>query len=83
MPKVHRVLDKLVLLSKKAKSKIVAGVASSSVFAMSAAAAPAISNTGAVTGDLDVGPFMGMAGLVVVALGAMWAVKRGLALIRG
>ena len=50
---------------------------------MPAAAAPAISNTGAVTGDLDVGPFMGMAGLVVVALGAMWAVKRGLALIRG
>ena len=66
-----------------AKGKLATVAASASVFAMTAAAAPAISNTGAVTGDLDVGPFMGMAGLVVVALGAMWAVKRGLALIRG
>lgn len=51
--------------------------------AVNAFAAPAMSNTGEVTGTLELNSFMGMAGLVVVASGAMWAVKRGLSLIKG
>lgn len=47
------------------------------------AAGVAIGADGAVTGDLELKTFMGMAGLVIVALGAMWAVKQGLRLIKG
>lgn len=65
------------------KSKVVAGVAAltaltSNVFA----AGITMGADGAVTGDLSVAPFMGVAGAVLVALGAIFAVKKGLSLIR-
>ena len=65
------------------KSKVVAGVAAltaltSNVFA----AGITMGADGSVTGDLSVAPFMGVAGAVLVALGAIFAAKKGLSLIR-
>lgn len=38
--------------------------------------------TGAVSGSLDKGTFMGIAGVVVTLLGVIFGVKRGLSLLR-
>ena len=38
--------------------------------------------TGAVSGDLDKTTFFGVAGAVLVLLGVMFGVKKGLALLR-
>lgn len=65
------------------KSKVVAGVAAltaltSNVFA----AGISLGSDGTVTGDLSVAPFMGVASAVIVALAAIFAVKKGLGLLR-
>lgn len=39
-------------------------------------------DTGKITGNLDLGPFMTGAGAVVVALAAMFAVKKVISLLR-
>ena len=67
---------------KTAKSKLFALGASALVLANSAMADITVSNTGEVSGSLDVGPFMSGAGIVIVALGAMWALKKVIGLLR-
>ena len=37
---------------------------------------------GTVTGDLNIAPFMGVAGAVIVVLAAIFAVKKGLSLLK-
>ena len=37
---------------------------------------------GKITGSVDLAPFMTGAGVVIVALGAMWAVKKVISLLR-
>ena len=37
---------------------------------------------GTVTGDLNITPFMGVAGAVIVVLAAIFAVKKGLSLLK-
>ncbi|ASM38859.1 MAG: hypothetical protein SPI03_07195 [Campylobacter sputorum] len=39
------------------------------------------STTGIVTGELDKGPFFSIAAVVVVAIGAFWAVRKGIGLL--
>lgn len=66
------------------KAKIIAFVALGSVAATNAAAAVTVSSTdGSVSGSLELGPFFSMFALVIVAAAAIWAAKRGLALLRG
>lgn len=60
-----------------AKSKVLAGVA-----AVSALSSNALAADGTVTGDLNVGPFMSIAGAVLVAYGVFFAVKKGLGLLK-
>ena len=65
------------------KAKVLGGVAAVSIMSSNALAAGiTMGADGAVTGDLSVAPFMGVAGAVLVALGAIFAVKKGLSLIR-
>ncbi len=65
------------------KAKVLGGVAAltaltSNVFA----AGISLGSDGTVTGDLSVAPFMGVASAVIVALAAIFAVKKGLGLLR-
>ena len=39
-------------------------------------------DTGKITGSVELAPFMTGAGVVVVALGTMWAVKKVISLLR-
>lgn len=39
-------------------------------------------DTGKITGSLDIAPFLTGAGVVIIALGTMWAVKRVISLFR-
>ena len=39
-------------------------------------------DTGKITGSVELAPFMTGAGVVIVALGAMWAVKKVISLLR-
>ena len=39
-------------------------------------------DTGKITGSVGLAPFMTGAGVVIVALGAMWAVKKVISLLR-
>lgn len=39
-------------------------------------------DTGKITGSLDLAPFLTGAGVVIVALGTMWALKRVISLFR-
>ena len=68
---------------KTIKSKILTVVGVASVAYSNAAAAISMDNQGVVTGSLELGTFYGLAVAVVVALGAVWAVKTGIRLIRG
>ena len=66
-----------------AKSKVLAGVAAMGVLSSNAlAAGVTMASDGTVTGDLNIAPFMGVAGAVIVVLAAIFAVKKGLSLSR-
>ena len=52
------------------------------VYTILNAADLAIGQDGTITGSLNVAPFMTGAGAVVVALGAMWAIKKVISLLR-
>ena len=66
-----------------AKSKVLAGVAAVSVLSSNALAAGiTMASDGTVTGDLNVGPFMSIAGAVLVAYSVFFAVKKGLGLLK-
>lgn len=67
---------------KNLKTKLSVAAASLFAVANSASAAITMDNSGSVSGSLDLGTFYGVAGVVIVALGAMWAVKSGIRLIR-
>ena len=45
-------------------------------------AAISVAEDGKVSGSLDLAPFMTGAGAVVIALGAMWAIKKVISLLR-
>ena len=66
-----------------AKSKVLAGVAAMGVLSSNALAAGiTMASDGTVTGDLNVAPFMSIAGAVRVAYGVFFAVKKGLGLLK-
>lgn len=66
-----------------AKSKVLAGVAAVSALSSNALAAGiTMGADGTVTGDLNIAPFMGVAGAVIVVLAAIFAVKKGLSLLK-
>lgn len=67
---------------KNLKTKLSVATASLFALASSASAALTMDNSGSVSGSLDLSTFYGVAGVVIVALGAMWAVKSGIRLIR-
>ena len=46
------------------------------------AAVTVAKDTGEISGTLDVAPFLTGAGVIIVALGAMWAVKKVISLLR-
>jgi hypothetical protein len=58
------------------KSKLALGVASLATLASQASAALTIPTA------LDTGDFTSVAGIVIVALAAMWAIKKALGLVR-
>ena len=60
---------------KTMKTKFLAFGAAVLGSASLANAAVTVGQDGAISGSLDVAPFMSGAGVVIVALGAMWAVK--------
>ena len=65
---------------KTAKTKLLALGAAVLGSASLANAAVTVGQDGAISGSLDVAPFMSGAGVVIVALGAMWAIKKKLSL---
>ena len=68
---------------KTAKTKFLAfgaAVLGSASFANAAIAVA--EDTGKITGSLDLAPFLTGAGVVIVALGTMWALKRVISLFR-
>ena len=67
---------------KTAKTKFLAFGAAVLGSASLANAAVTVGQDGAISGSLDVAPFMTGAGVVIVALGAMWAVKKVISLLR-
>lgn len=67
---------------KTAKTKLLALGAAVLGSASLANAAVTVGQDGAISGSLDVAPFMSGAGAVVVALGAMWAIKKVISLLR-
>lgn len=74
MPKLEK------LSAFKSKAFVAASVIGFS--AVSAMADVTIGADGAVSGSLDKGTFMGIAGVVVTLLGVIFGVKRGLSLLR-
>ena len=67
---------------KTAKTKLLALGAAVLGSASLANAAVTVGQDGTITGSLNVAPFMTGAGAVVVALGAMWAIKKVISLLR-
>ena len=66
-----------------AKSKVLAGVAAVSALSSNALAAGiTMASDGTVTGDLNVGPFMSIAGAIIGVLAVVFAVKKGFSLLR-
>lgn len=66
-----------------AKSKVLACVAAVSALSSNALAAGiTMASDGTVSGDLNIAPFMGVAGAVIVVLAAIFAVKKGLSLLK-
>ena len=79
-------MKKLSFLKEKlcsAKSKVfLASCVGFSAMSASAAGIALDPATGAVSGDLDKTTFFGVAGAVLVLLGVMFGVKKGLSLLR-
>ena len=67
---------------KTAKTKLLALGAAVLGSASLANAAVTVGQDGAISGSLDVAPFMIGAGVVIVALAAMWAIKKVISLLR-
>ena len=68
---------------KTAKTKFLAfGAAVLGSASLANAAITVNEADGKITGSLDVAPFMTGAGAVVIALGAMWAMKKVISLLR-
>lgn len=68
---------------KTAKTKLLAlGAAVFGSASLANAAAIAVGQDGTITGDINVAPFMTGAGVIIVALGAMWAIKKVISLLR-
>ena len=67
---------------KTAKTQLLALGAAVLGSAILANAAVTVGQDGAISGSLDVAPFMSGAGVVIVALGAMWAIKKVISLLR-
>ncbi|AQW87479.1 putative membrane protein [Campylobacter pinnipediorum subsp. caledonicus] len=68
---------------KNFKSKLFALGSVSLIAANSAAAAVTMDSDGAVSGSVEMATFYGVAGVVITALGVVYAVKTGLRLLRG
>ena len=67
---------------KTAKTKLLALGAAVLGSASLANAAVTVGQDGAISGSLDVAPFMSGAGVIIVALAAMWAIKKVISLLR-
>lgn len=68
---------------KTAKTKFLAfGTAVLGSASLANAAIAVAEDTGKITGSVELAPFMTGAGVVIVALGAMWAVKKVISLLR-
>ncbi|MDY3669073.1 MAG: hypothetical protein SO039_05925 [Campylobacter sp.] len=68
---------------KTAKTKFLAlGAAVLGSASLANAAIQVAEDTGKITGSLDLVPFLTGAGAVVIALGAMWAMKKVISLLR-
>ena len=67
---------------KTAKTKFLAFGAAVLGSASLANAAVTVGQDGAISGSLDVAPFMTGAGVIIVALAAMWAIKKVISLLR-
>ena len=68
---------------KTAKTKLLAlGAAVLGSASLANAAVTVAEDTGKITGSLDLAPFLTGAGVVIVALGAMWAIKKVISLLR-
>lgn len=68
---------------KTAKTKFLAfGAAVLGSASLANAAIQVAEDTGKITGSLDIAPFLTGAGVVIIALGTMWAVKRVISLFR-
>ena len=67
---------------KTAKTKLLALGAAVLGSASLANAAVTVGQDGAISGSLDVAPFLTGAGVIIVALAAMWAIKKVISLLR-
>ncbi|MCI7076681.1 hypothetical protein [Campylobacter sp.] len=68
---------------KTAKTKFLAfGAAVLGSASLANAAITVAEDNGKITGSLDLAPFLTGAGVVIVALGTMWALKRVISLFR-
>ena len=67
---------------KTAKTKLLALGAAVLGSASLANAAVTVGQDGTITGDINVAPFMTGAGVIIVALAAMWAIKKVISLLR-
>ncbi|MDD6162556.1 MAG: hypothetical protein PUB35_07220 [Campylobacteraceae bacterium] len=68
---------------KTAKTKFLAlGAAVLGSASLANAAITVAEDTGKISGTVELAPFMTGAGVVIVALGAMWAVKKVISLLR-
>lgn len=68
---------------KTAKTKFLAfGAAVLGSASLANAAIQVAEDTGKITGSLDLAPFLTGAGVVIVALGTMWAFKKVIPLFR-
>ncbi len=68
---------------KTAKTKFLAfGAAVLGSASLANAAITVAEDTGKITGSLDLAPFLTGAGVVIVALGTMWAFKKVISLFR-
>lgn len=64
------------------KGKVLASSIVTMALASAASAAVTVSDKGVASGELDLAPFFGAFGLVLVAGAAIWAGKRALGLLR-
>jgi len=82
MPRVHRVLDKVALLSKKAKSKLVLGAVASAGAINATAADLTMGTDGAVTGTINLSNVYVVGAAVFGALAAIAVVSIAFKMIR-